>query len=95
MPKFSTQTYPDTKAIVSGYFEPLDKSRCLVCGAELRGQESTCGERCFGRMCAIQRRYTEEDCERMIESASRHNDPQLSNAAKNRISERIKQALAK
>lgn len=46
--------YPDTKAIVSGYFKPLYATRCLVCGAELRG--ATCGRRCFSRMCQIQRR---------------------------------------
>lgn|GEM_PF-6070828 len=70
-------TYPDTKAIVSGYFAPLDKSRCLVCGAELHGAESTCSQKCFARMCAIQRGYTEEDCERLIAAAKTNGDPRL------------------
>lgn len=69
--------YPDTKAIVSGYFKPLDKSRCLVCGAELRGEESTCSQKCFTRMCQIQQRYTLEDCNRLIEAAKAAGDQRL------------------
>lgn len=61
--------YPDVKAIVSGYFDPKDPTRCLVCGKMLTGVESTCGRTCFRRMCAIQRQYTKADCERMIEAA--------------------------
>lgn len=73
-----SQNYPDIKAIVSGYFAPLDQSRCLVCGAELRGQESTCNNnRCFPRMCEIQRRYSEDDCNRLIETARKNNDSRL------------------
>lgn len=70
-------TYPDTKAIVSGYFKPLDATRCLVCGAELHGAESTCRSRCFTRLCEIQRGYSLEDCNRLIEAARAANDPRL------------------
>lgn len=69
--------YPDVKAIVSGYFKPMDKTRCLVCGAELHTAESTCSMKCFAKMCEIQRRFTEEDCARLIENAKQANDPQL------------------
>jgi hypothetical protein len=58
--------YPDVKAIVSGYYEPKDEARCLVCGKELRGCESTCGRRCFRKMCEIQRQFTAEDVDRML-----------------------------
>ena len=69
--------YPDTKAIVSGYFKPIDETRCLVCGIELRRAESTCGEKCFATMCRIQGMFTLEDCEKMIEAAMREDDPRL------------------
>ena len=70
-------SYPDTKAIVSGYFKPLDKTRCLVCGAELHGAESTCSQRCFDRMCNIQRGYPLEHCNKLIDAARAANDPRL------------------
>lgn len=63
--------YPDVLAIVSGYFEPKDRTRCLVCGAMRTTVESTCGRRCFSRMCAIQRSYTEADVNRWIEAAEK------------------------
>lgn len=69
--------YPDVKAIVSGFFAPLDKSRCLVCGKELRNGDTTCGKPCFSRMCEIQRGYSEDRCNQMIETARTNNDPRL------------------
>ena len=63
--------YPDVKAIVCGFFEPQDNTRCLVCGADLAAagsQESTCSNQCSRKMCEIQRQWTEEDCVQLMEA---------------------------
>lgn len=65
--------YPDVKAIVSGIFEPKDPTRCLVCGKDLRttkSRESTCGRRCFRRMCEIQRNTSEATLKRWLRDHS-------------------------
>ncbi len=70
--------YPDVKAIVSGYFKPLDETRCPVCGAEVGifGFQ-TCGDKCFRKMCEIQREWPLERINQLIDSARRNSDPRF------------------
>ena len=83
-------SYPDIKAIVSGYFNPLDKTRCLVCGADLGRCDNfrTCGRRCYDKMLAIQRLWSAEDCDALIETAQACNDPRLHKSVRRRYTER-------
>ena len=76
-PLLGCMKYPDIKAIVSGAFKPLDESRCLCCGKELRGVDLVCGYSCQQLMLAIQRKCSEEACSRMVANAKRNNDPRL------------------
>ena len=69
--------YPDIKAIISGAFKPLDETRCLVCGAELRKEEQWCDEVCHRLMLKVQRSVTDEYCSRLIAAAQLRNDPRL------------------
>ena len=64
---------------MSGYFNQHDPTRCLVCGADLGRCDNfrTCGRQCYDKMVAIQRRWTAEDCDKLIETAQANNDPRL------------------
>tara|TARA_Y100000310_G_scaffold221974_1_gene223628 strand:- start:69 stop:602 length:534 start_codon:yes stop_codon:yes gene_type:complete len=83
-------SYPDIKAIVSGYFNPLDKTRCLVCGKQLSPHPGcrTCSHLCFGQLLKIQRLWSAEDCDALIETAQACNDPRLHKSVRRRYTER-------
>ena len=78
MPK-RTSDYPDLKAIISGYFKPLDETRCLVCGKELgvTQQEQHCGDTCWQRLLKIQRAWSMQAIGMLLRDAEKGNDPRL------------------